>query len=673
MDETQMDDRLEQLGQATLTEELLDVSTLRRRKPGMLVLGFTLLLIVVAGSLFVQPWLIDDAGQEPELRHRTTESHSDLHERALGISYSVDEPSAPSVDVRTEALMLSWESPDVRNQGFSHIDTSSVLVMHVTREEAKAFGIGRHGDGIVTTHQALVTEGKLMAYNSIQCDTSDTNALFTYTRIIQLGSSDSVKAISCDRYSLKDIAAVDAVAIDSVCVLHIKPREGYFPALACQELYDTVSEIMRITCYEERSFAYGHDVVLPKSYNLARDQKPVLVKIESDTPHGRYLVTFMPTEAVRRVIPDRFKDVYEYLYRDYRPEKPTKYRHKGTSEKPAKLTRLDGPAGQPILHADDETLRKLGILRDSAAVCHVNLGGIAVDTGLMTFQARWRKQGHQFGSATRYSCDSAVLESGRERLAMSRKQTHEIFMPVGYLDEIVPYDPFPELGTMYTTMNVLSRLDATPNTQRLARRIMMALNGIPADSLAYYYVDEDQVRIPVASLLVPLRVSSDGVRLPGRGDTLFYAIRTFLYLPTPGFVKTLPPNIQAFVRSEYSGIMAFLEQHLTDEELCAQLEQPSFVHLCQTADQPFTVESCGPIPAHEQVVVKINADQDQSVEISIRDVNGRDVHTISGERLWKGPNDIRIPISSLRLTAGVYFIFLKSNEGAATTRFLYQE
>ena len=663
MDDVRFEEELEKLAGSSPKSRIADVSRILHSRRRRYIIGYSVSVLFFFSLTLLLTVFTYDNEKVSENVH--LQSKVDGVESSHARSTEVEErASAPVKNSSTLASSLQ-------------VDPNGILVMHLTDEEAKAFGIHRIAGGITSLHQSLVTDEYNDVGDKLGCDTTNPDGLFTCRKHVRRFHEDSLELLTCDGAILDGMASVLTAKVDSIHNLHIKPMSSIRPAIVNQELGDLVSSSLSAVAYGEKAVDNGYYIVSDSDSRFQPSKKPFYVKQVEGAGPCRFLTAFMPTEEAWGRIPERFLPVFRRLYGVYIPDKPKKYVPDTFNVlRKAKLVKKSAPAGQPTLRLTNEELRKLMIFVNNGSVYHWALGGWAVDPRLVQMDSMKFSNRHRF-NAVFIEGDSIMLRSGTDTVAYhwpTHLNTRKRYpKPVSVALQVTPSDPLEDADGSFSMVVLASKHDGIEHLSRLASRISMAIADIPSDSIAYYHVAEGGVEFPVASLFVPVGIETDGIQLNSENDTMYRVEGCYYYLPTPEFIEALPHRIQDYVRVEYQGIMEYLEERLTSESLCNKLEQPSFVKLCEVEDSPFAIESCGPIPVSDEIVLRLNARGSHDLEIKVHNSEGNVIQVIRGRTLHEGANEVLINASSMNLSNGVYYLSVSSSESTATTRFLYQK
>jgi|GEM_PF-2241335 len=202
-----------------------------------------------------------------------------------------------------------------------------------------------------------------------------------------------------------------------------------------------------------------------------------------------------------------------------------------------------------------------------------------------------------------------------------------------------------------------------PRTTALMLRVVKALSWkyqrMTSDSLMMLVVEDGAVRIPVAKLLVPVRVATPWTADPTDEKKRIRYDAILWYLPSDRFLATLPKAVRDFVTEEYRAIADMIELRLTMQETCERLAQPSALGLCSDTATPLSILSVGPIPAQDHVNLFVNSSVSAPITVSFIDANGIAHVAHDATHVEEGRSSIEVNLHELALPPGPYVILIE--------------
>lgn len=593
----------------------------------------------------------------------------------IGTSGQGADQQHPAAGVSTSDSVRSFN-----DEGLDTLDPNSILVLNLSDQELLRLGIKRNNDTVYVTMQSLVVDDTAIAKKlGLEPATlRDSSALFHWRCSATPTGVDHIVPTTYDGPTLDHLVPFWVYSIDSNN--YIAPVRAIHQAIVDQSDRDnelSLGNHQFVYTVDVDSLAYeGH---LPKTL-LPRDQKPIMIQVHNRHTRQRVVVLYMSTERMIAKMPPRFTKAIRHCYDAYRPKQPKPYIvPKATPRLEANLVKVEGVIGQPFVELTDEQLVRFGIARDSVTVFH-HSAGATLDTMLTSYRRFETIKDHGNPSPfTLFYYRGGVIYNSKDRV--ERSTAIQRWYPVATLttaeaEGVNGLSPEKNRSTSIAYRIVTGTKTGWyadfPRASELAQKVAITLGSreIPLDSLAYYWVVEDGVSVPVTRLLIPIRVSTPWVTSIRFATNPRRLSHVFWYLPTKEVTDSLPEELAAFLKPEYEAVIRSIEDRLSAYELCSLLDKPSAFGLCSIGDTTLRIDGVGPIPARESFTVFMQCALATTATIKLISDDGRTVLERSQVSLVKGANQIPIQLAGQSIPQGAYTVVVSCAEGTRTSRVL---
>jgi hypothetical protein len=549
------------------------------------------------------------------------------------------------------------------------LDPRSILVLSLTDEELAAFGITRIGDTVVVPMQSLVVEDPKIA-QTLGLDSAqlaDTTALFHWSSRSFPGRVDSIKAISFDGTTLDHLSPI---LVYSIKGNYIAPSAMIYPALVRTDLQDSLlGALMQAEPSLYHAVApHGGMLAMMPAATLRRDRKPIMIQVHTPGSEHRTQIEFMPTDAVLTRLPIRFQRELAVCYAPYQPALPRKYTPVRFPNLTAvRLKKVNGVVGQPFIELTPDNLRSLTILQDSVTIRSGNFG-YTIDSSrtTMTTATHFRAQ-VPYLTQMLFARDTMFRYSEIRPIALQNDVECR-----GNIDTVKS-----GLKAMMYSISTTTSDDWTdkyPKAVDFLHNTVQTImsKGIPIDSIAYYWVSDHNLELPIARFLIVLRIATPWTSSPAWNGESRRLVHFNWYLPTQQVLDALPENISAFLRPEFEAMYSSIEHELTMSEMCAMLEKPSALGLCTITDSTLRIDGIGPIPARDVFTVFVHSSSPTIAALQLVGDDARVLLELNNIQISQGANQIPIPIANENIPSGAYTVVLTTREGTRTSRVLIQ-
>jgi hypothetical protein len=453
---------------------------------------------------------------------------------------------------------------------------------------------------------------------------------------------------------------------------YIATSSAIIPALVHQELQDSMFGALmqaKPSLYYAVAPQNGLLAMLPAAA-LPKDRKPILIQVNRSGSDHRTQIEFMPTHAVLRSLPKRFKEVVSICYSEYHPNKPVwRPARMPVVNSSVRLVKVEGVKGQPFLDLDSASLMNLGVIKDHVSIRY-SAFVITIDRDRTTFQKPTLAN-------QPYHYVTEMLFLGTDTFRDVKVSPEAILNEVhfnGLRDSISQVGSFFVISSM-DPHGENDWLDRYPKARRFAYDAIIAAENahVPIDSLSHYRVEEGDMFIPISRLMLGLRIETPWASRPDWNGEERRLVSFIWYLPSQQTLDALPDHIRAFVQPEFEALYASIEQELTAKEMCELLDRPSAFGLCSINDTTIRIDGIGPIPARESFTVYVNSLRPMIASLNVLGDDGRSVLELRNITISQGANQIPVPFANENIPSGAYTVVLTTGEGTRTSRVLIQK
>ncbi len=591
---------------------------------------------------------------------------------------------------RVPETLLAWQ-PDTTNAvsrapvGAERdtIDPNSILIFHLSEAELAALGIAVNDDTVFVTMQSLVVEDTAVAKRlGLDGKTlKDSSALFHWRCSATSKGVDNIVPTSFDGTKLDPLVPFWVQTIDS----DNRPQNIRYIQQAIVDREGRDNEFLSGTMSLLHSVSLdstGCSAHLP-TRELARDRKPVIIQVPNRRTRHRVVLLYAPTEDLLTRLPAKYQRATRLCYDAYKTSapKPTSY-PQALPPPEANLVKIEGVMGQPFVELTDVQLSRFGITRDSVSVVCGSFG-TTLDTMLTSYR-RFETLAYVGNTdpIAHFIFRSGVVYksvNGRE----IRETTQPLF-PRAKL-ETVEAEGVNRIAPVKTRSSSISyRISSGaptgwyaefPYASALAEKVAHTIGSrrdIPVDSLAYYWVVENGVRVPVTRLLIPIKVSTPWVSSLRFETSPRRLTSVYWYLPTSDVIDSLPADLAAFLKPEYEAVIRSIEDRLSAHDLCSLLDKPSALGLCSIGDTVLRLDGIGPIPARDEMTIFLRSAKATTATITVVNDAGQTVLERAGVGVEKGNNTLRLDVSSTTIARGAYTVVVRTDLGMRTSRVLIE-
>lgn len=668
MSEERLNAALHALQQSTVTPELISDDRVKglptRRSPMLWLLVAIGVLAIVGGAMW---WSV--AGS------------SEICNVATNAQKTTQPSVHPRISIHESAIApTTIVAQSVIGDETDAIDPNSILVINLSDEELARLGIERIDDTVIVTMQSLVVDDTSIA-KKLGLEPAilrDSSVLFHWRCSATPTGVDHIVPTTYDGTTLDPLMPIWVQSIDSnnrltyvryiqQAILDKKTRDD--------EILTEVLGLMNSVSVDSLEY----EAHVPKNL-LPRDRKPIIVQVHNQQARQRVAILYMPTDRFIARMPARVLNAIRYCYDAYQPKMPKPYVHpKATPRPEANLVKVEGVIGQPFVELTDEQLVRYGIARDSVTVFH-HSAGATLDTMLTSYRRFETIKDHGNSSPfTQFYYRNGVIYKSID--GVERSIAIQRWYPIATLTTAetegvngVPPEKSHSTSIAYRIVSGTKTgwYADFPRASELAEKVAITLGGrgIPLDSIAYYWVVENGVSVPVTRLLIPIRVSTPWVTSIRFVTSPRRLTHVYWYLPTKEVTDSLPEELAAFLKPEYEAVMRSIEDKLSAAELCALLDKPSAFGLCSIGDTTLRFDGIGPIPARESFTVFLQCASTTTASIKLISDDGRTVLERSQIPLAKGANQIPVQLAGQNIPQGAYTVVVTCAEGTRTSRVL---
>ena len=609
-----------------------------------------------------------------EMHDHNQDAVHTLHSMSGAVGLGADQQlPAAGVTTSDSARSLNDESLDA-------LDPNSILVLNLSDQELAKLGISRNNDTVYVTMQSLVVDDTSIAKKlGLEPATlRDSSALFHWRCSATPTGVDHIVPTSFDGTRLDHLVPFWAQSIDSnnrlayvryiqQAILDKRTRD--------EEIMTEILELMNSVSVDSLEYeAHVPNNILP------RDRKPIIVQVHNRQARQRVAILYMPTDRFIARMPARFLDAIRFCYDTFQPKVPKPYVHpKATPRPEANLIKVEGVVGQPFVELTDDQLVRFGIARDSVTVFH-HSAGATLDTMLTSYRRFETIKDHANSSPfTQFHYRNGVIYLSKD--GVERSTAIQRWYPIATLATAEAEGVNGVSAEKTRSTSIAYRIVSGtktgwyadfPHASELAEKVAITLGnrGIPLDSLAYYWVVENGVSVPVTRLLIPIRVSTPWVTSIRFATSPRRLTHVYWYLPTKEVTDSLPEELATFLKPEYEAVMRSIEDKLSAAELCSLLDRPSAFGLCSIGDTTLRIDGVGPIPARESFTVFLQCSLATTATVKLISDDGRTVIERSQISLVKGANQIPIQLAGQNIPQGAYTVVVSCAEGTRTSRVL---
>lgn len=668
MSEERLNTALQALQQSRVTPELISDDSVKGLPTRRSTVAWWLSALGVVAVIGVGVWMnreMHDYDRDQEAAHTP---HSMSGTSGLG-----DDQQLPAAGVSTSESARSFN-----DESLDTLDPNSILVLNLSDQELSRLGISRNNDTVYVTMQSLVVDDTAIAKKlGLEPATlRDSSALFHWRCSATPTGVDHIVPTTFDGTTLDHLVPYWVYSIDSNN--YISPVRALHQAIVDQSERDNeLSLANHQFVYAVSVDSLKYEARLPDSL-LPRDRKPIMVQIHNRQTRQRVVLLYMSTAEFIAALPSRFNSAINHCYDEFVPKKPRAFVFpKATPFQAAKLVKVDGVVGQPVVELKERELNRIGIMCDSLTIVHAEFGGKTFDT-LRTSFRKFVTSTARIDDVYMFNYTKGVISRDGIDTAMrfSRKTRFPQCQGVSFAVELSPNGQSVDtygtvvLGVDYT--RYLGWLNKYPKATSLAMKVAstMTRNSIPIDSISHYWIAENGVVMPVTRLLVPVRVSTPWTTRDTWNGVSKRLVEVYWYLPTQQFLDSLPERISSFILPEYEAAMRYVEEELSAAELCSLLDKPSAFGLCSIGDTTLRIDGVGPIPARESFTVFLQCALATTASIKLISDDGRTVLERSQISLVKGANQIPIQLAGQNIPQGAYTVVISCAEGTRTSRVL---
>lgn len=657
---------LQALQQSRVTPELISDEMVRGLPTRRSTVAWWLAAIGVVAVIGVGVWMNRQMFDHDQDAAHTQHSMS-------GASGQGADQQHPAAGVSTSDSVRSFN-----DEGLDTLDPNSILVLNLSDQELSRLGISRNNDTVYVTMQSLVVDDPAIAKKlGLEPATlRDSSALFHWRCSATPTGVDHIVPTTYDGTTLDHLVPYWVYSIDSNN--YISPIRALHQAIVDQSERDNeLSLANHQFVYAVSVDSLEYEARLPDSL-LPRDRKPIMVQIHNRQTRQRVVLLYMPTAEFIKALPSRFNSAINHCYDEFVPKKPRAFVYpKAAPFQVAKLVKVDGVVGQPVVELKERELNRIGIMCDSLTIVHAEFGGKTFDTLRTSFRKFVTSTArmddvymfhYTKGVVSRDGVDTAMMFSRETRFP----QCHGVSSVVELSPDGKSVDTYGMVVFGGNYSRYLGWLNKYPKAMSLALKVAntMTRDHIPIDSISHYWIVENGVVMPVTRLLVPVRVSTPWTTHSTWNGISKRLVEVYWYLPTQQFLDSLPERISSFILPEYEAAMRYVEEKLSADELCSLLEKPSAFGLCSIGDTALRIDGVGPIPARESFTVFMQCALATTATIKLISDDGRTVLERSQISLVKGANQIPIQLAGQNIPQGAYTVVVTCAEGTRTSRVL---